>query len=107
MILLATNRKMLIWLSIYPADKTISRIERFQIWILNLIISIATSMSVVTSFAAALEFILAEDLYNLLYAITQVAGIGSGFYLYTIGLILRKQITHLFDQYQQIFEACK
>lgn len=107
MILLETIRKMFIWLSIYPVDTTHPKIERLQIRIFSLIIFIAASMSVVTSFAAALEFIISEDLENVLYTIAQVAGIGSGFYYYIIGLILRKKMTHLFNQYQKIFEECK
>lgn len=79
---------MLIWLSIYPVDKTVSRIERFQIRIFGLIIFIAASLSTVSSLIAALKFHISEDSENLLYAIAQVAGIASGFYLYTIGLIL-------------------
>lgn len=107
MILLKINRQIFVWLSIYPVDKTITRIERIQIRIFSLIIFIAAFMAMVTSFVAALKFFISKDLENLLYAIVQVAGLGSGCYLYTNGLVLRKQITHLFDQYQKTFETCK
>lgn len=106
MILLETNRKILVWLSIYPANRTIPPIERFRNMTFSFIIFIVSSITVVASFAAALTF-KSDDLENALYAIAQIAGIGSEFYMYTIGLILRKKITHLFDQYQEMYEACK
>lgn len=103
---LETNRQVLTWLCILPADETAGK---FKKWI-----CIAFSCSLITTsvcgFISSSAFMLkfwSTNLIDCLYALFQVAANVSALYMMMIAYNLRHKVAALFDRLTEIYYASK
>lgn len=103
---MAINKRVLIWLCMYPVDNpTNTRTKLFYV-----IFSFFIFASILSGFLSALTFFLKFVTINLeesLYAFFQVVACFSGIYMMIITiLLLRSKMGEIFDEFFKIYDKC-
>lgn len=99
-----TNRRILMWVSLIPADKGISSIRKFASKLLCLSI-FATVLSVsISSWAFYFKFV-SIDLQKSLYAFAQIAAFTSMTYAIIVTFFIRHRFPAIFESLNKICET--
>lgn len=104
---LEVNQRLFTLLCICPSRQPIKKIEQIRNIICSITIAIFLVWSFGGSFVAFSKFMMNNNLEEALYALIQVAGIGSGVYLYASAFLMRSDITELFDCFQEMYDSCE
>lgn len=103
---LVTNKKMLMWLCILPAQAQTNQNMKLLYIVTSFTLLTSCFLGLIASVAFMVKY-LSTNLEDCLYALFQVSGDASALYMILIAFILRRQIAALFDQLSEIYCASK
>lgn len=103
---LETNKKVLIWLCLCPAEKSTKWTRKLIYIIFALIILTGNLCAFGTSVAYFLRYV-STDLEGSLYALYQIGAFYALIYMTITAFYLRQEILALFDSLTKIYEKCK
>lgn len=103
---LVTNRRVLTWLCVYPADATTSKLKQLAYILFSLIVFAGILSSLMASIAFFWKYVLV-DLEVALYAVSQIAAAASILYAIVMTLFSRQGITNIFQKLTKIYETSK
>lgn len=103
---LKTNRRVLIWFSLYPPDVNTGPYLKLAYLIFSLSIFSVNICGLVSSVAFFLEFI-SISLEESLYCVFQIAGIGGVICIVTNAYFSRIQMIAIFKHLENIYKACE
>lgn len=103
---LMTNKKVLMWLSVYPFADGASKWKKKLSILLAFYVFISQICSVVASVAFFLKF-MSTDLERSLYAIFQVFACSSAAYGVGFAVVMSHEITNTIDKLSEIYKMCK
>lgn len=106
MIPLATNRRILLWMSVYQSEEEISWQDRCAHCSFTALINFGNFISILFSLAFIIENV-ATDFEESLFAVLQIFAPVSVLYITIILLILRNEITEIFKTISIIHETCE
>lgn len=103
---LETNRFVLTWLCVYPADESTSKWQKMVHFMFGLAVFTANSLVFIVSISFFAKNV-SIDLEEALFALIQMAGSGNILYVSIISYISRHKITTIFNSLSKIYESCK
>lgn len=103
---LVTNRRVLTWLCVHPADETTSKFEKISYFIFSLIVFSGILSSLIASIAFFYKYV-KVDLEVALYAVSQIAAASSVLYAIIMTLFSRPGITDVFKRLTIIYNESK
>lgn len=101
---LMTNHRVMMWLSMIPADELTNKKDRMTYVASTFIVTAITSCSLCSSILSVL-FYLPIDFETCVYAIFQVAAEAAVLNLIVIALFKRHRIASIFAKLAEIFNA--
>lgn len=101
-----TNRLILTWLSMYPADETARKWKKIAHIITTLIILIITFCMISSSVAFFVRFV-SVDLEEALYSLGQIIGYSMVLYMFIVGIFLRHKINAIILRLTDIYKKCE
>lgn len=99
-----TNRRILMWASVIPADKDTSSIKKICCKVLSLIIFTTVVSVSIASLAFYFKFA-AIDLQKSLYALAQIAAFTSMTYAIIVTFCIRHRFPAIFESLYKICET--
>lgn len=102
--ILATNRLIFSWLSIYSLTKDTSRKMKF----LQILFSACILLSQMLAMSASVAFFYENvtfDVTNSTYGAVEITGLGSVVYTFIIAYFLRRDIDKIFVNLQEIYDS--
>lgn len=99
---LVTNKNVLTWLCILPAQEQTNKRMKLIYIAFTFTLSITCFCGLASSLAFMMEY-LSTNLENCLYALFQVAADASAFYMVMVALFLRHKMAALFDNLSEIY----
>lgn len=103
---LATNRRVLTWLCVFPPEKGTTKAQRMAHVALSLSVFVVNMGSFFVSLAYFLKY-MSIDLEQSLFAVVQMLGEVNMTYISIITYILRRQITATYKSLCRIYKACE
>lgn len=99
-----TNRRILMWVSVIPADKGTSTIKKIVYKMLSLIIFVTVLSVSIASLAFYFKFA-SSDLQKSLYALAQIAAFTSMTYTIIVTFCIRHKVPAIFKSLYKICET--
>lgn len=106
MVPLETNRRILTWLCVYPADKNTSKWQKRGYAVFSAAVVFMNCFGFTVSSAFYLKFA-STDPDEAIFAIIQMPASAYTIYISIATIILRQKITDIFQTLSTIYEMCR
>lgn len=103
---LVTNRRVLKWLCVYPAEASTSKSQQFVYILFTFVVFGGISASLLASVAYFLKYF-ETDLEAALFAVSQISAAAGIFYTIIMTIFSRRGFFDIFQTLHQIYETCK
>lgn len=101
---LVTNKRVLTWLCVYPADRTTSSTMKLAYVIFSCVVFFGILISLIASWAFFLKYA-SIDLEVALFAASQIAAASGILYAIIMTLFSRRKLTAIFLKLNEIYDA--
>lgn len=103
---LELNRRILIWMCVYPCDENTTRWKRLAYILFSILIFVLNAIGLIFSTAYFIKYV-SIDLEQSLFALLQAVGEANMVYILIITFILRHKITAMLKSLSKIYDMCK
>lgn len=101
---LKTNRRILTWFCVYPADKNVSQLQKFVFAVYTVSVSVAN----ISGLIAGIAFLIStDDVEKRLSVVVQIVALANMSYSAIVSYFVRHKITAMIDILIEIYNTSK